>query len=41
MKGISMEYQGEENLNVMKMAVNYNKWLINLVCKTANEKKQY
>ena len=34
-----MEYQGEENLNVMKMAVNYNKWLINLVCKTANEKK--
>ena len=34
-----MEYQGEENLNVMKLAINYNNWLINQVCKDLTEKK--
>ena len=30
-----MEYQGEENLNVMKLAENYNKWLVDMICSAA------
>ena len=27
-----MEYEGEENLNIMKAATNYNKWLVDMIC---------
>ena len=33
-----MEYKGEENLNIMRLAVNYNNFLLELVCKNAPDK---
>lgn len=33
-----MKYEGEENLNIMKWATNYNKWLVDMICSSAKDK---